>query len=113
MSHIWDLLHPKEQYRDLYVPFMREWNRRGLQQQRQFYWFVREKLKRGEVIHDNPLYALTYIHPHPYNWNGKYGMNNLLKQGIKMVSARYDDCYGIYTAFEAQLFEMKDIKPLN
>ena len=113
MSHVWQLLNPKEQYRDLYVAFMREWNRRGLQQQRQFYWFVREKRKRGEVVHDNPLYALTYIRPHPTNWNGKHGLNDLMKQGTKMVSARYGDGYGIYTAFEARLFEMKEIRALN
>ena len=31
----------------------------------------------------------------------------------KIVIAKYGDTYGTYTAFEARLFEMTDIKPLN
>ena len=111
-THMWALLAVKDKYRDLYHQCMREWNKRTYNEQRQLYWFIREKIRRGEVIHENPLYALTYIKPHPYNWNGKAGINEMLKTN-KMVSAFYDGCYGIYTRCEATIFEMTHIRSLN
>ena len=111
-AHIWRLLAPKETFQPLYDQCMREWNKRTYNQQRQFYWFIMEKKKRGEVVHDNPLYALMYIHPHPYDWNGKPGINEMLKTK-KMVSAFYNGKYGIYTLCESTIFEMTNIKRLN
>ena len=111
-SHMWTLLAPQDKYRDLYNQCMRTWNKLTYNQQRQLYWFIREKLKRGEVVHENPLYALTYIHPHPYNWNGKPGINKMMKT-TKMVSAFFNVSFGIYTALEAEIFEMTHITPMN
>ena len=111
-KHMWALLAPDDKYSDLYNQCMREWNKRSYRQQQQLYWFIREKRKRGEVVHDNPLYALTYIKPHPYNWNGKEGIQTMMKTK-KMVSAFYDGHFGIYTLCESTIFEMTHITPLN
>ena len=112
LTYVWALLNPKPEYHNLYNQFMREWNRRSHRQQQQFYWFVREKIRKHQVVHDNPLYALCYIHPHPTNWNGKQGINSMMNS-TKMVTAFYDGSYGTYTLLEATIFEMTHVKPLN
>lgn len=111
-AHMWNLLAPDDQYRDLYYPCMRVWNKLSHRAQQRLYWFIREKQRRNESVYANPLYALTYITPHPYNCNGCANIDDVLKK-CKMVSAYYNGSYGIYTRLEATIFEMTDIKPLN
>ena len=111
-AHMWNLLAPDDQYRDLYYPCMRVWNKLSHRAQQRMYWFIREKQRRNESVYANPLYALTYITPHPYNCNGRTDIDDILKK-CKMVSAYYNGSYGIYTRLEATIFEMTNIKPLN
>lgn len=88
------------------------WDSLSINRQRQIYYTLGWKKKRGVPIDEDPLYALKDCHPVPTNWNGRQGINDLMKTE-KMVSAKYGEKYGIYTALEAKIFEMTDVKPLN
>lgn len=111
-AYMWELLAPKDEYRDLYYPCMRLWNKLSHRAQQRMYWFIREKKRRGEKIYNNPLYALTYITPHPYDCNGRTDLDDILKK-CKMVSAYHNGKFGIYTLTEATIFEMIHVSPLN
>ena len=111
-THMWKLLAPPAEFQSLYTICMKRWNELSYREQQRIYWFLREKQKRGETIYRNPLYAITYVHPFPNNWNGKTGINQMMKT-TKMVSAFYDGTFGIYTLLESTIFEMTHIKPLN
>jgi len=111
-AHMWALLNPDERYRDLFYPCMRVWNKLSYRRQQQMYWFIREKMRRGERVYKNPLYALTYITPHPENCNGRRDLDEILKNN-RMVSAYYNGSFGIYTLCESTIFEMTHITPLN
>ena len=58
------------------------------------------------------LYALTYLHPYPVNRNGSAELDDLMAK-CKMVSAFFNGSFGIYTALEAEIFEMTHITPMN
>ena len=111
-AHMWRLLNPADNYRDRYYPCMRLWNKLSLRAQQRMYWFIREKKRRGEVVYNDPLFALTYTTPQPTNCNGRADLPELLKNN-KMVSAYYGGKFGIYTRLEATIFEMTNIQPLN
>ena len=110
--HLWKLLEPAPEFQQLYTPCLRRWNEFSYREQQRLYWFLREKKNRGETIYRNPLYAITYVHPHPNNWNGRKGIDTMLRTQ-KMVSAYYEGTYGIYTQLEATIFEMIDQRKLN
>ena len=93
-AHMWKLLAPKDVYRDLYYPCMRFWNKLSHRAQQRMYWFIRDKKRRGEKVYNNPLYALMYITPHPYDCNGRTDIDDILKK-CKMVSAYYNGKFGI------------------
>ena len=114
-SHVWELLAPKAEYtnHELWSTARNYWNTLTLARQRQIYYTLREQKKRGEPIKENPLYAIQDCHPVPVNWNGRPGLNELIRSGTKMVSAKWGESYGIYTAQEAQLFEMTIHHKLN
>ena len=111
-AHMWALLNPDEQYRDLFYPCLRVWNKLSYRRQQRMYWYIRKMLRRGERIYDNPLYNLIYITPHPENCNGRRDLDEILKNN-RMVSAFYNGSYGIYTLCEATIFEMTHITPFN
>jgi hypothetical protein len=111
-AHMWELLHPQEKFRDLYYPCMRVWNKLSHRAQQRMYWYIREKKRRGEMVYENPLYALVYITPQPRNCNGRADLDEILKHN-RMVSAYYNGKFGIYTLCEATIFEMTNVKPIN
>ena len=111
--HAWALLNPDSQrFGHLYNQCMQEWNRKTYREQQQWYVFVDSKIKRGEIVHDNPLYAIIYIHPHPYDWNKKSGIEYMFKH-FKMDSAFFNGHYGVYTKQEADIYEMTNRTPMN
>ena len=108
-----DILYPVKPEFSAYIGAARNyWNTLTLARQRQIYYTLREQKRRGEPIKENPLFAIQDCTPVPTNWNGRPGINDMMKT-TKMVSAKFGDKYGVYTAQEAQIFEMKDVKPLN
>ena len=88
------------------------WNALTLVEQRKLYLFFLYRKWRGISIYGEPYYIITGCHPYPTNWNGKSLINKLIKEG-KLVSAKFDGSYGIYTRDEARIWDMTDIKPLN
>ena len=115
---VWNLINPQvESYRstESYSRCVAYWNALSLQRQRQIYWALSVQKRRGEPFKENPYYVISDCVPIPTNWNGRPGINDMIKSHTKMVSAKYKATakYGIYTLFEAELFEMSDIKPLN
>ena len=114
--YVWALLNPQGKYRNrqIWERCIKYWNSLSLQRQRQIYYTLRKQLRRGEELDANPIFCIKDCVPLPENWNGRAGVNDMLKK-CKMVSARWPDGgkYGVYTLQEARLFEMKDIKPLN
>ena len=115
-GYVWELLNPQGEYRndDIYRTSMSYWNSLPLQRQRQIYWALQQQKKRGEPIKAHPYYAIKDCVPLPTNWNGRSGIIDMMKT-YKMVCARFKPTakYGVYTLFEANLFEMDDIKPMN
>ena len=111
-AHMWALLKPSKEYSDRFYPCMRVWNKLSHRAQQRMYWYIREKLRRGETVHRDPLYALTYITPHPYNCNGRKDLPEIIKS-CDMVSACYNGSFGIYTRCEATIFEMTNIKSIK
>ena len=88
------------------------WNALTLVEQRKLYLYLLYRKWRGISIYGEPYYIITGCHPYPTNWNGKSLINKLIKEG-KLVSAKFDGSYGIYTRDEARIWDMTDIKPLN
>ena len=110
---LWSLLAPKEEFSGLYDICRKRWEEQfTFRQQQQICWFLREKKRKGEKLYDNPLYAITYCYPKPYDWNGKSGIDQQLKRE-KMVSACYKGTFGIYPKNVAEYFEMTHLTPLN
>ena len=112
-DYVWELLAPSGQYESRKDACRALWNALTLQRQRLIYATLREQKRRGESIDENPYFAINNCHPVPTNWNGKPGVNDLIKSGEKMVIAKYCASYGTYTLREAQLFGMTDLRPLN
>ena len=114
--YVWALLNPQGEYgsRAIWESCRKYWNSLSLQRQRLIYYTLRKQLCRGEELKENPRFCIEDCVPVPENWNGRAGVNEMLKK-CKMVSARWPEGgkYGVYTLQEAQLFEMKDIKALN
>ena len=110
-----DILFPvKPEFKEAIGSARIYWNTLTLERQRLIYYTLREQKRRGEAIKENPRFAIEDCHPVPVNWNGRSGINDMIKT-VKMVSARYpsNGRYGIYTAQEAELFGMTEVKPLN
>ena len=111
-KYLWALLAPKDEFVNLRDLCMKRWNALTYRRQQQIYWFLREKKQKGETLYDNPLYAITYCNPRPYNWNGNPRIDEQFKRE-KMVSAFYHNEFGIYPKNVADYFEMTHVKPLN
>ena len=109
---MWELLNPSPSFLNVWNSFRTYWNGLPLARRRQIYYTIREQIRRKESIKDNPLFAIQDCTPEPTNWNGREGINEMMKSK-KMVIAKYKDRYGTYTEFEARLFEMTDIRALN
>lgn len=113
---MWELLAPQGDFNNqaMWNSCRNYWNALSIQRQRQIYYTIREQKKHGEHVKDNPLFALQDCTPVPTNWNGRPGVNEMMKT-TKMVIAKYkaSSKYGTYTLAEAKLFEMTDVKPLN
>ena len=93
-------------------PLIEVWNALELTNQRKLYLYCLYRKWRGEGFYGTPYDIITNCHPYPTNWNGKPLVNRLMRE-CKMVSAKFDGAYGVYTIDEARIWEMTDIKPLN
>ena len=110
--YLWELISPSPSFDNVKESFRSYVRSLKIAKVRQIYWFLREQKRRGEPLKENPLYVVQDCNPQPTNWNGKPGINDLMKQA-KMVIAKHDGLYGTYSLEQARLFEMTDVKPLN
>ena len=111
LLHLMKLIDPECKYgfdKDL----VEIWNRQPLIDQRRLYLYLLYRKWRGDGFYGTPYEIVKNCHPYPTNWNGKAMINRLMREN-KMVSAKYNGEYGIYTAGEARVWEMTDIITLN
>ena len=111
-DYLWQLLEPKQCFADRYNACRAFWNALSLQRQRQIYYALRLQKQQGIPFKENPLFTIQDCNPQPTNWNGKQGINNLVKT-TRMVIAKYNGSYGTYTLQEAEIFQMTERKPIN
>ena len=109
---MWELLSPDPSFNNVKESFLAYWRTLTLAKQHQIYYTLREQKKNRIPIKEHPLYAIQDCQPRPTNWNGKEGINEMMKT-TKMVIAKYAGSYGTYTRQEATIFEMTNVKPLN
>ena len=90
----------------------KKWDGLTLEDQRRLYLYLLYRKWRGEGFYGTPYEIISNCHPYPTNWNGKSLINRLMKEN-RMVRAKYDGNYGVFTLDEAKVWQMTDIKPLN
>lgn len=88
------------------------WNALTLNEQRKLYLYCLYRKWRGEGFYSTPYGIIVNCHPYPTNWNGKPLINRLIKE-TKLVTAKFDGSYGIYTRDEARVWEMPIKEMLN
>ena len=110
IEHLWKIIDPENKFS--YKTCVEEWYRMTLTDQRRLYLYLLYRKWRGDGFYGTPYEIVKNCHPYPTNWNGKAMINRLMKEN-KMVSAKYNGEYGIYTADEARVWEMTDIITLN
>ena len=110
IKHLWAVIDPENKYP--YATCINEWYRMDLTAQRRMYLYLLYRKWRGEGFYGTPCDIITNCHPYPTNWNGKALINRLMKEN-RMVSARHDGIYGIFTVDEARVWEMSEIQALN
>ena len=89
-----------------------KWDRLSLVEQRRLYLYLLYRKWRGEGFYGTPYEIVNNCHPYPTNWNGRPLINRLMKEN-KLVRAKYQGDFGVYTVEEAKVWEMSEVKPLN
>ena len=89
------------------------WNRLSLTNQRKLYLYCLYRKWRGEPFYGTPYEIICNCHPYPTNWNGRPMINSLIKSSTKMVRAKFDGSYGIYTLDEARVWQMTELIRIN
>lgn len=105
------LVDPERKY-GFSTPLIEAWNRLPLVEQQKLYLYLLYRKWRGLDIYGEPFFIIHNCHPVPFNWNGQTMVNSLIKEK-RVVSAKYNGSFGIYTWDEAKLYGMTDVKPLN
>ena len=106
--HIWRLIDPDNHYS--YSTAIKEWYRLSLVEQRKLYLYLLYRKWRGIPVYGTPYDIITGCHPAPFNWDGRLLIDKLLKEG-KIVSAKFNGSYGLYTRDEARVWQMEDVQP--
>ena len=105
------LVDPERKY-GFSTPLIEAWNRLSLVEQQKLYLYLLYRKWRGLDIYGEPFFIIHNCHPVPFNWNGQTMVNSLIKEK-RVVSAKYNGSFGIYTWDEAKLYGMTDVKHLN
>ena len=95
------------------TPLIETWNRLTLEEQRRLYLYLLYKKWRGDKFYNSPIEIICGCHPYPTNWNGRPLINRLMKDGTRLVRAKHNSDLGTFTADEARVWQMTDVKPLN
>jgi len=109
ISDVWKIIDPPNKY--AYSTAINAWYRLSLTDQRRLYLYLLYRKWRGEGFYGTPYEIISYCHPYPTNWDGRGQLlDELLKEG-KIVSAKFNGSYGLYTRDEARVWQMEDIQP--
>jgi len=108
ISDVWKIIDPENKY--AYSTAINAWYRLSLTDQRRLYLYLLYRKWRGEGFYGTPYEIISYCHPYPTNWDGRLLLDSLLKEG-KIVSAKFNGSYGLYTRDEARVWQMEDVQP--
>ena len=109
ISDVWKIIDPENKY--AYSTAINAWYRLSLTDQRRLYLYLLYRKWRGEGFYGTPYDIISYCHPYPTNWDGRGQLlDSLLKEG-KIVSAKFNGSYGLYTRDEARVWQMEDVQP--
>ena len=106
------LVDPEKKYK-IDELLAKTWDSLTLKDQRRLYLYILYRKWRGLDIFGEPYAIIRNCHPVPFNWNGQNMLNSLLRSQTKMVSAKYNGSFGIYTLDEAKQYDMTIVKKLN
>lgn len=112
LVHFLKLVDPERKYK-IDAQIAGAWDALSLTEQRRLYLYCLYRKWRGDGFYGTPFDIITNCHPYPSNWNGRSGVNRLIKSETKMVIAQFNGSFGTYTLDEAKVWEMTHIKPLN
>ena len=108
ISDVWKIIDPENKY--AYSTAINAWYRLSLTDQRRLYLYLLYRKWRGEGFYGTPYEIISYCHPYPTNWDGRGQLlDELLKEG-KIVSAKFNGFYGLYTRDEARVWQMEDVQ---
>ena len=108
ISDVWKIIDPENKY--AYSTAINAWYRLSLTDQRRLYLYLLYRKWRGEGFYGTPYEIISYCHPYPTNWDGRGQLlDSLLKEG-KIVSAKFNGSYGLYTRDEARVWQMEDVQ---
>lgn len=111
LVHVMKVIDPARQY-SIDQTLGEAWDALTLTEQRRMYLYLLYRKWRGDGFYGTPYEIITNCHPYPTNWNGKYILSRLMKEN-KMVSAKFEGTFGIYTRDEAFVWQMTEVKELN
>ena len=111
LVHLMKLIDPERRY-SIDEHLGKAWDALSLTDQRRLYLYLLYRKWRGEGFYGTPYEIVTNCHPYPTDWNGRPLADRLIRES-KMVSAKYQGTFGIYTADEARVWQMTDITPRN
>ena len=82
------------------------WDRLSLNDQRKLYLYLLYRKWRGLDIFGEPYYIIKNCHPVPFNWSGLAMCETLIKEN-KVLIAKYNGSFGMYTKDEIALYDLK------
>ena len=111
LVHLMKLVDPNRRYH-IDERLGKTWDSLSLTNQRRLYLYLLYRKWRGEGFYGTPYEIVNNCHPYPTNWNGRPMINRLMKES-KMVRAKFQGDFGIYTLDESRVWQMTDVHPLN
>jgi len=109
ISDVWKIIDPPNKY--AYSTAINAWYRLSLTEQRRLYLYLLYRKWRGEGFYGTPYEIISYCHPYPTNWDGRGQLLDSLLKESKIVSAKFNGSYGLYTRDEARVWQMEDVQP--
>ena len=103
------LVDPERKYR-IDLKLGDKWDALSLTEQRRLYLYLLYRKWRSIPFYGTPYDIITFCHPFPTNWDGTKRLDELIKEG-KIVSAKFNGSYGLYTRDEARVWQMDDVQP--
>ena len=103
------LVDPERKYR-IDLKLGDKWDALSLTEQRRLYLYLLYRKWRSIPFYGTPYDIIAYCHPFPTNWDGTKRLDELIREG-KIVSAKFNGSYGLYTRDEARVWQMTDIQP--